>query len=478
MVLAISMMGITRNTPTNLFPLVMGLFLEISGTSSRVVSTLSKAGVNVSIKTIERLKEVLSDDAKEYAIALMQSDSLWESIYDNINIFQRKYQQRVSNKNEMINATNVVIISLPNIPVEAENLQQKLLMRGRRAAATGRDIKPTPEDDEKMFGSFEGLIIEFIVSYCPGSKGWAERAKMKEYAATLMPSDRPLEPRKTDTRPLGVFDVNEGSKKGIINVMKALQEKSGLTEEEWSGKTRILAGDWLTSSNFRGARRDRVSDVNPMERLEYGEEISQLFHFALNATHMLMRLHFGNAVLDPGSLAHHKGLLGRTWDAAKPNYADGKALIRHSLIARILYSELASTLVDKYCNPVSAEESKSAKDDISAHSIYFIRDALIFCEFEHAVSFADAGRVLRVLKYFAFLFRGAGLHNYARESLEIVIRWKYELTPALREALECGWFVNRWGIAGRWIASDLYLEQLNFWVKVCPKPNSSSCLFF
>jgi hypothetical protein len=80
-----------------------------------------------------------------------------------------------------------------------------------------------------------------------------------------------------------------------------------------------------------------MDDINDMERLAYVEELSALWHFALNATHMIMRLHFGDSVLDPGSLARHKGLLNRTWDADKPNYADAKALIRHSLIARILY---------------------------------------------------------------------------------------------------------------------------------------------
>jgi hypothetical protein len=118
--------------------------------------------------------------------------------------------------------------------------------------------------------------------------------------------------------------------------------------------------------------------------------------------------------------------------------------------------------------------SKAAKaaqeegnDDYLAHSIYFIRDALLFCEFEHAVSHADAGRVLRVFRYWTLSFRGVGQHNYAWECAEILIHWKYELTPPLRDALEKAWFVNRWGQDGRWIAADLYLEQLNFWVKVC-----------
>ncbi|KAJ7833827.1 hypothetical protein B0H14DRAFT_3142479 [Mycena olivaceomarginata] len=86
--------------------------------------------------------------------------------------------------------------------------------------------------------------------------------------------------------------------------------------------------------------------------------------------------------------------------------------------------------------------------------------------FEHSVAFADAGGVLRVLKYWAFSFRGAGLHNYARECLEIILQWKYELTPEAQAAKEQAWFFNRFGLRGRNIASDLYLEQNNFWVKV------------
>ncbi|KAJ6605654.1 hypothetical protein B0H10DRAFT_2229013 [Mycena sp. CBHHK59/15] len=83
----------------------------------------------------------------------------------------------------------------------------------------------------------------------------------------------------------------------------------------------------------------------------------------------------------------------------------------------------------------------------------------------HTPTFADAGGVLRVLKYWAFSFRGASLHNYARECIEILLQWKYELAPESQAAKEQAWFFNRWGIRGRNIASDLYLEQNNFWVK-------------
>lgn len=91
---------------------------------------------------------------------------------------------------------------------------------------------------------------------------------------------------------------------------------------------------------------------------------------------------------------------------------------------------------------------------------------LIFLEFEHAIDYADAGRVLRVLKFWAYSFRGAGLTNYAREALEVLLIWENELPEALQKNLERSWFVNRTGRLGGAIPADLYLEQLNYIVKV------------
>ncbi|KAJ6626401.1 hypothetical protein B0H10DRAFT_2304127 [Mycena sp. CBHHK59/15] len=126
---------------------------------------------------------------------------------------------------------------------------------------------------------------------------------------------------------------------------------------------------------------------------------------------------------------------------------------------------IAFTISSDFATATAAKLAQDAGDDWMAHSIYFIRDSLFFCMFEKAVSFADAGWLLRVLKYWGLAFRGVGQHNYARECAEVLIRWRYELPAKLRRALERSWFVNRWGIIGRAIGADLYLEQFNFWVK-------------
>ena len=128
--------------------------------------------------------------------------------------------------------------------------------------------------------------------------------------------------------------------------------------------------------------------------------------------------------------------------------------------------DLAKYISKDYATSSSAEKMKEMGDDWLAHDMYFIRDALFFCEFEQGVAYGDPGCVLRVMKYWCFSFRGASQHNYARECAEVLLKWKYELDDMLRNALERSWFVNRWAKEGRWIPADLYLEQLNFWVKV------------
>ncbi|KAJ7704166.1 hypothetical protein B0H16DRAFT_719592 [Mycena metata] len=488
--LTISMLAFARNRATNVLPLILGLFFKISGTSSRVVAMLSNAGVCVSSRTVERLKVRITEDAIRLAVELITSGQVFFTIFDNINIFLRKSQQRISNSNDMINATNCAVVGIPDVEQFTEaDLAEQLALRGQRAKAKATDILPTPEDDKIVGKSFVALIAEMIVAFTPGNSRWKDRQEIAEAVAAMMPDDRQLPPEKSDARPFGLFDVNEGSKKGVVKVLGAIQERSTLSQRIWSSIWRIFVGDWLTSNNIRAARRDRTDDINAMERLEYAQELSAPFHFALQATHMIMRTHYGHAVEDPASLAAHKGLLNRKWDVNKPNYAAANSLIRHSLIARILhcvmvingftlYSQLsgwqptlediqaiALTISTDFATATAAKNAQAAGDDWMAHSIYFIRDSLFFCLFEKAVSFADPGQLIRVLKYWGLAFRGVGQHNYARECVEVLVRWKFELPDKLRRALERSWFINRWGKRGRSIASDLYLEQLNFWVK-------------
>jgi hypothetical protein len=82
---------------------------------------------------------------------------------------------------------------------------------------------------------------------------------------------------------------------------------------------------------------------------------------------------------------------------------------------------LRQKIFEHLATSATADKAKAARDDWFAHWIYFIHDALWFCEFEHGVSHGDAGCVIRVFKYWAFAFRDAGQHNYARECAEVLV---------------------------------------------------------
>lgn len=130
--------------------------------------------------------------------------------------------------------------------------------------------------------------------------------------------------------------------------------------------------------------------------------------------------------------------------------------------------DLATSIRREFVNSRGAAKNLTPQGDhVYAHGLLFLRDALLLQVFQHAIKHGDPGLVLRVLKFWVYSFRGAGSTNYARECLEIFVQWNSgELTEEAKEALETSWFYNRWGKPGRFIASDQYLEHLNYWTKV------------
>ncbi|KAJ7751863.1 hypothetical protein B0H14DRAFT_3601986 [Mycena olivaceomarginata] len=218
---------------------------------------------------------------------LAESDFCYSPNYHMLASFS---QQRLSNTNNMINATNCAVVGVEDVqPFTEADLAEQLALRGRRANASPTDILPTSTDDEIVGKTFIALIAEMIVAFTPGNSGWTDRKNIAGAVADMMPKDRPLPSTASDARPFGLFDVNEGSKKGVVKFLQQAQERSTLPQRIWSAIWRIFVGDWLSSNNLRAARRDRTDDIDAMERLEYVQELSAPFHFALQASHMLMR---------------------------------------------------------------------------------------------------------------------------------------------------------------------------------------------
>lgn len=130
------------------------------------------------------------------------------------------------------------------------------------------------------------------------------------------------------------------------------------------------------------------------------------------------------------------------------------------------FDGVVCNIVDEYAMAFEADNSLSANDDVLKHSKLFIRDALTFWVFSDAIRYEDVGLMWLIYSFWLFMFRGAGCHNYGNEVLEMIAQFWYEKSESLRRIMERTWLVNRWGMLGRAIPTDLYLEHNNGFIKV------------
>ena len=109
-------------------------------------------------------------------------------------------------------------------------------------------------DDEHMMRSFMVIITQLLVTYTTKNDNWKDHKNIAEVVKGMMQEDKPLPPEKTDAQPFGVFDVDKGTKKGIIKMFKAMQEWSTMSEEQWALINQINQVDWLTLNNTRATQ--------------------------------------------------------------------------------------------------------------------------------------------------------------------------------------------------------------------------------
>ncbi|KAF8070439.1 hypothetical protein FPV67DRAFT_1487410 [Lyophyllum atratum] len=498
-VVIISMLLFFRNRATNAFQLVMGVFLASSGASRRIIDTFNHMGLSVSYQTVQNALKTLSEDAKLQARNFVtKSGRLWGVVYDNINFTLRTASQRIDSGTRQLNATTIAVFSLPvhftlSVYSAALSIVERKKLAGARRKLKRDDLLPTAAKQEQVMAAFKHAIRTILLTHTPGRMRRKRKTKtLRKHTQSLKPCIRQLGHDKTEFFPLPALNEEEASVPGTIRVVeKIFTSLLGLACELVEVELRLLVGDWLTIRNLRLMKEEREDERRGFLRFDWVQEVAMPFHFQLNAMYCLCRTHLGLVSHEnPSSLEHHRNLLRRSkLDLKKPEYNKAKELVTHSLIARILdcarlilkknsvddlkswvptceeFEELVIQIAERYTTTAAAHDALEFGDEVLAHSILFIRDALFFWEFCDAVRDADVGRMWVVYDFWVFMFRGAGCHNYRNELLEMKAQFEYEFPPLLRELVERTWLVNRWGKKGRSIPTDLYLEHNNGFTK-------------
>ncbi|KAI0311155.1 hypothetical protein OF83DRAFT_1069289, partial [Amylostereum chailletii] len=472
----ISMLLFGRNRATDAFQLVVGIFLSSSGAGKHIIDVFNHMGISVSYDTMQRCLTTLTEDARATAREFISSsENLWGLVYDNINFTLRKSSQRLDSATEQINATMSAIFSLPGKFTRA--LFGSALSRSERTKGGQKkmmivDLKITTDEQRHLDKATKHQVRTLLLHYAPGfqktkkSKN-PEMKRIRKMVKKNKPQVRCLGHEQTQFFPLPALNEEEASVGGTIRVITTIfTTLLGLAEQVIDSQLRLIVGDWLTIRNLRLMVEERMDEFSSFARLDWVQEASMPFHFQLNAMYMLYHMHVGYVGdQDPTSLDAHCRILKRfKLDLRKPEYNKAKELVHHSLVARIL--DCARYLVSRFATTLAAQQALQVADDVCAHSILFVRDALLFEEFGDAIRDADVGRMWSVYRVWVFMMRGAGCHNYGNEILEMIAQFRYVLSVKLAEIVERTWLVNRWGKKGRSIPTDLYLEHNNGFIKV------------
>ncbi|KAJ7844211.1 hypothetical protein B0H14DRAFT_3139397 [Mycena olivaceomarginata] len=263
----------------------------------------------------------------------------------------------------------------------------------------------------------------------------------------------------------------------------------------------IIAGDQLTIARQRSILNVRLGHESGSHSWRHIVLMPGLFHAKIADCHDVLMTHFGKATIrSPGSLGFHNTVL------------DGLPITLTSLPpfrtpARIpspLTTSLLSTLepsTPSTLTPIASRSSESGAsprsinamqtsrlrrraakkaktpapdktlphipkgDMVFENAVLFFRDALLTREFSDAIKAGDSGRVLIILRLWAFTYRGNGRSKYAHEMLHLLHNLTCVWTKELRNIVLQNWLANPQGKLNSFVEIDLVQEHLNFWIK-------------
>ncbi|KAJ7831764.1 hypothetical protein B0H14DRAFT_3713137 [Mycena olivaceomarginata] len=290
----------------------------------------------------------------------------------------------------------------------------------------------------------------------------------------------------------------------------------------------IIAGDQLTIARQRSILNVRLGHESGSHSWRHIVLMPGLFHAKIADCHDVLMTHFGKATIrSPGSLGFHNTVLDRLpiTLTSLPPFRTCRDLIMVSLYSRVLHCLLLVSGTDslqacadsitsydilvKHARAIytiyadadrvqelrerripeehkrdadfkaATQAAKKAKtpapdktlphipkgDMVFENAVLFFRDALLTREFSDAIKAGDSGRVLIILRLWAFTYRGNGRSKYAHEMLHLLHNLTCVWTKELRNIVLQNWLANPQGKLNSFVEIDLVQEHLNFWIK-------------
>ncbi|PPR02988.1 hypothetical protein CVT24_012182, partial [Panaeolus cyanescens] len=504
----------------NIFKRIYGLYLYACGAQRQVVTILNHVGIAESYagltakatnKTLEQKRKSgtltqLSESMRKEA-RILGATAVFGQVYDNINFAEKVAEQTIGKTTTIENGTCATIWPLHNASLEDMKLKDFAKSFDAARPLKLEDIDHTTEEARLFKQCLQHCILRIIVTH--GGEGFKKfESKLRE---TLPTTPQQISLHKTPLHPLPAMKIDESTIVGNAEVDEAIVEELQLKNNPtFMEHVRIIAGDQLSIDRLRSISRLRAGHVGGYAGFGWGVWMPGLFHGKMADMHGFFVTHWGKpqcGTRNPGSLNYHNTLLRHLpiTVTSLPNFRTCRDLVFVSLYARVLHCLLqvsgypslsvyvkrvdswdtlerhAQDILSKYANPSLCHELRQNRIDDEAsgdmvfeNAVLFLRDALISREFTDSIKSGDSGRVLLVLKLWAYAFRGSGRTKYAHEMLMLIHNIKNVWPPKITEIVLNNWLLNPTGKANSFVEVDLVQEHMNFWIKTFYKAHGTN----
>ncbi|KAJ7710452.1 hypothetical protein B0H17DRAFT_1155424 [Mycena rosella] len=449
-VVIISMLMQSTNQQSNMLASVIGIFLHASNTPSKVIETLARMGISISVDSIHNAVHSLSRETSQ-RLRTMGQTLLVSYAYDNFDI----------------NFPNVV----PTIEKSTDTLTHMTsggliyLEHGVKA----EDLKCSEE-----LWKTNPLNPEFDARKAPPPRTVPE---MIEQIPTV----------QMRWAPAKSLDIKQSTVSGNIEVIPELLEQGGVgdpSQEDGSIWERtvismiafviLFHGDLGTGERLMSVLQRRSIEHSPWQRYQFLVFITGLFHLKMACADAIWRIfiepkagredanslmHFvaqhrpketGKIGSDPGFRRMHEVIMHT---ASKPTYSD---LVEISEWIASHYVAGAEDLnIYELRSKPSPERDQQHENILQMHQ-YF----LLYEEMSFSMNYGDIGRVETLFPPWIYIFKAVGKHKYAAHMVKFMTDVHFVYPAPLRHAIRYNMLPNPKGEERKCRGVDWVVEQM------------------
>ncbi|KAK0533874.1 hypothetical protein OC842_002835 [Tilletia horrida] len=415
--------------------MLIGVYLAVTDAPDTVKALLHHCGLSVSQPTIRSALESISDAALPSARRLMEDKSLIKVfLFDNINIYMRRRQTRLTDYNTAAALTMRTMYTLPSFcsPADLTRKHVEQLQNGNRAHVSVEDVMP---DDTFLERSAVISIATHLLPLVHSTKRQCTAMRKALAAMKERHAEDVIEPEASTFVSLKLLREDEGKLEGLQSVLTETVQELGMVGEGQEMEPLLVAGDLLTVRNTLAVQdAGTYEKANTVHKLDFIWPISGPWHLEQSWVYLIFAT----------------PLFNEAWDFAQQVWTGRLRAMLQTQLDR-------QTSAGKKWAPSSKNFFRMCR---RLYRRYFTAQAVEQAREVAATKHGDIGRMRSAEKFMGMAFIGGGHHNYAHLIFDRILADK-ELPAATSRLLRVAQLVNRTGKAGLFEGADHYQETLN-----------------